>query len=96
MEMMGRLTRNGTVETVSRNQNLTRELRAGKSNTHFLCSAHHDVQDWQPSYPVNPYSCYKCDHTYIHKNNTHTHTPREDQCEWHRMTRMTGPDCVVI
>ena len=21
--------------------------------------------------------------------------PREDQCEWHRMTRMTGPDCVV-
>ena len=31
----------------------------------------------------------------------HTHTvslipPREDQCEWHRMTRMTGPDCVVM
>ena len=25
--------------------------------------------------------------------NTHTH---EDQCEWHRMTRMTGPDCVVM
>ena len=25
----------------------------------------------------------------------HTHT-REDQCEWHRMTRMTGPDCVVM
>ena len=22
--------------------------------------------------------------------------PREDQCEWHRMTRMTGPDCVVM
>ena len=29
-------------------------------------------------------------HTYIH-----TYT-REDQCEWHRMTRMTGPDCVVM
>ena len=29
--------------------------------------------------------------------NAHTHTPpREDQCEWHRMTRMTGPDCVVM
>ena len=30
---------------------------------------------------------------------SHTHTlipPREDQCEWHRMTRMTGPDCVVM
>ena len=20
----------------------------------------------------------------------------EDQCEWHRMTRMTGPDCAVM
>ena len=20
----------------------------------------------------------------------------EDKCEWHRMTRMTGPDCVVM
>ena len=36
--------------------------------------------------------------------NTHTHThthtsiidpPWEDQCEWHRMTRITGPDCAV-
>ena len=27
---------------------------------------------------------------------THTHTPWKDQCEWHRMTRMTGPDCAVM
>ena len=29
---------------------------------------------------------------------THTHTlpPWEDQCEWQRMTRMTGPDCAVM
>ena len=27
---------------------------------------------------------------------THTHTHTEDQCEWHRMTRMTGPDCAVM
>ena len=30
---------------------------------------------------------------------TDTHTlipPWEDQCEWHRMTRMTGPDCAVM
>ena len=32
-------------------------------------------------------------HTYTH---IHTLPPREDQCEWHRMTRMTGPDCVVM
>ena len=35
--------------------------------------------------------------THIH---THTHTqhisPWEDQCEWHKMTRMTGPDCAVM
>ena len=35
-----------------------------------------------------------------HKTHTHTHTvslipPWEDQCEWYRMTRMTGPDCAV-
>ena len=31
--------------------------------------------------------------TYIH---TSLIPPREDQREWHRMTRMTGPDCVVM
>ena len=31
------------------------------------------------------------------KRKAHTHTPPwEDQCEWHRMTRMTGPDCAVM
>ena len=30
-----------------------------------------------------------CMHTYIH-------TYMEDQCEWHRMTRMTGPDIAVM
>ena len=91
-----------------------------------FCSADHVQQDKQP-YPVDPYSCCMCGHTYIH---TYIHTfyhtyilpyihtaihtyyhkyyhttilpyihtipPREDQCEWHRMTRMTGPDCVVM
>ena len=34
--------------------------------------------------------------------NTHIYTyvslipPREDQCEWHRMSRMAGPDCPVM
>ena len=27
--------------------------------------------------------------------NKYTHT-WEDQCEWHRMTRMTRPDCAVM
>ena len=41
-------------------------------------------------------------YTHTHKH-THTHTkqvslipPWEDQCEWHRMTRMAGPDCAVM
>ena len=35
----------------------------GQGNINFPCSADHD-QDWQP-YPVDPHSCYMCDHTYI-------------------------------
>ena len=56
---MGRLTRDGTAEPVSRDQILRRER--GKENIMFPCSADHE-QDWQP-YPVDPYSCYTCDHT---------------------------------
>ena len=53
--------RDGTAEPVSRDQILRRER--GQGNIHCPCSADH-VQDWQ-SYPVDPYSCYMCDHTYI-------------------------------
>ena len=36
----------------------------------------------------------------VKNEHTHTHThslipPWGDQCEWHIMTRMTGPDCAV-
>ena len=34
-------------------------------------------------------------HTYIHTY-IRTYNPWEDQCEWHRMTRITGPECVVM
>ena len=60
---MSRLTRGGTAEPVSRDQILRRKQR-GQGNIHFSCSADHE-QDWQ-SYPVDPYSCYLCDHSYIH------------------------------
>ena len=53
---MSRLTRDGTVEPVSRDQIIRRER--GKGNVHFPCSVDHE-QDWQP-YPVDPYSA-KCD-----------------------------------
>ena len=58
---MSRLTRDGTAEPVSRDQILRRER--GQGNINFPCSADHE-QDWQP-YPVDPYSCYMCNHTYI-------------------------------
>ena len=62
---MSRLTRDGTAETVSRDQTLRYEQH-GQGNINFPCSADHE-QDWQP-YPVDPYySCYNMgDHTYIH------------------------------
>ena len=46
--------------------------------------------------------CLNKIHIYIHRYTQYRHSlhtyipPREDQCEWHRMTRMTGPDCVVM
>ena len=59
---MSRLTRDGTAESVSRDQ-ILRHAR-GQGNVHFPCSADHG-QDWQP-YPVDPYSAICDDHTYIH------------------------------
>ena len=59
---MSRLTRDGTTESVSRDQILRRE--PGQRDTHFPCSVDNE-QNWQP-YPVDPYSCYMCDHIYIH------------------------------
>ena len=58
---MGRLTRDGTAESVSRDQILRHER--GQGSIHFFCSADY-VQDWQP-HPVDPYSCYMCDHTCV-------------------------------
>ena len=81
---MSRLTRDGTAESVSRDQ-ILRHAR-GQGNVHFPCSADHE-QDWEP-YPVDPYSALCDDYTYIHT--------WEDQREWHRMTRMTRPDCAVM
>ena len=53
---MSRLTRDGTAETVSRDQILRHERGS-------LFSDHE--QDWQPD-PVDPYSWYMCDHTYMY------------------------------
>ena len=55
-------------------------------------------QDWQP-YPVDPHSAICDDHTYIHTCVPFVAFDQRflgDQCEWHRMTRMTGPDCAVM
>ena len=56
---MSRLTRDGTAKTISKDKILRRER--GQGNIIFPCSTDH-VQDRQP-YPVDPYSCYMCDHT---------------------------------
>ena len=39
------------------------DANGDRRNIHFSCSADRE-QDWQP-YPVDPYSCYMCDYTYI-------------------------------
>ena len=53
-----RLTRDGTIKPVSRDQTLRRER--GQENIPFPSSADHK-QDWQP-YPVDPYSAVCDDH----------------------------------
>ena len=58
---MGRLTRDGTAEPVSRDQ-ILRHVR-GQGNIHFPCSADHE-QNWQ-LYLVDPYSAMMTIHTYI-------------------------------
>ena len=62
---IGRLTRDGTAEPVSRDQ-VFRHAR-GQGNISLPCSADHE-QDWQP-YPVDPYSAICDDHTYIQLHN---------------------------
>ena len=49
---MSRLTRDGTAETISRDQILKHER--GQGSIYLPCSADHE-QDWQP-YPGDPYS----------------------------------------
>ena len=46
------LTRDGTVEPVSRDEVLKRERGQRNMSIHFFCSADHE-QDWQP-YSVDP------------------------------------------
>ena len=66
---MSRLTRDGTAEPVSRDQILRRER--GQGNINFPCSADYE-QHWQP-YPVDPYSCYMCDHNIYTGHNSADH-----------------------
>ena len=63
------MKRDGTAETVTRDQIFRRER--GQGNVNFPCSADHE-QDWQP-HPVYPYSCYMCDHIYIYTYFQHAH-----------------------
>ena len=46
--------------------------------------------------PVLPSSCVTPAGTSIEVQNEWEENTHTDQCEWHRMTRMTGPDCVVM
>ena len=59
---MSRLTQDGTVKPVLRDQIPRRER--GQGNIHFPCSADHE-QDWR-TYPVGPYYAICDDHTYMY------------------------------
>ena len=67
-------------------------------NTHT--HTHHTHTHTHHTHTHTPHTHTHTTHT--HTTHTHTHTqvslipPWEDQCEWHRMTRMTGPDYAVL
>ena len=61
------LTRDETAKPVSRDQILRRER--GQEIFHYPCLADHE-RDYQP-YPVDPYSCYMCDHTLVWEREAH-------------------------
>ena len=68
---MSRLTRDGTVEAVPRDQNLRRER--GQGNIHFPCTVADHEQVWQPC-PVDPYSAIlSYDNTYVHTVHSSTY-----------------------
>ena len=60
---MSRLARDGTAESVSRDQIVRRER--GQGNIRFPFSVEHK-QDRKP-YPVDPFCAICDDHTYIHR-----------------------------
>ena len=89
---MSRLTRDGTAEPVSRDQIFRHER--GQGNIHFACSADHE-QDWQ-LYPVDPYSCFMCDHAYdsakLGRNPVSEH---QIQPEYGDVQAEAGRDCRI-
>ena len=83
------LVTTGWIFDISLCENSTNQkyTERGQGNIHFPCSADHE-QDWQP-YPVDPYSCYICDHTYIHNllfmknlnaSKPSEHPPQVEEC----------------
>ena len=85
---MSRLTRDGTVEPITRDQTLRHAREQG--NINFPCSADHE-QDWQP-YLVDPYSAICDDHTYIHTYiKRHTGTPDKNKTNIFRVFHMFDP-----
>ena len=79
---MSGLTRDGTAESVSRDQLLRRER--GQGNIDFPCLAGHE-QDWQP-YPVDAQFAERGGHTYIHTHplTRYAKTPRAQHGPCHR------------
>ena len=61
-------------------------------HTHIYIHTHTDTHTQIQTHTHIHIHTHTHTHTYTH---THTH-PWENQCEWHRMTRMTGPDCAVM
>ena len=82
-----RLTRDGTAEPVVRDQ----ILRRGQREMLILPVQLTTCRTGSLTRLVHTLAICVTIHTYISLI-----PPWEYQCEWHRITRMTGPDCAVM
>ena len=89
---MSRLTRDGTAEPVSRDQ-IIRHAR-GQGNIIFPVQLT-TSRIGNLTRLIHTLLYVMTIHTYIYTSSI-IDPPLGGRCEWHRMTRMTGPDCAVM
>ena len=71
-------------------------FHCGRQPRWFLFLNYIDLQTDHETFSIHFIFIFTHTHTHTHTRRASLIPPCEDQCELHRMTRMTAPDCAVI